>query len=200
MRAHLINRALPFALALVVGVAAASVTRQERRQHPCNVAPRSAAVEVANVELPAVAPRELPEVHVLSPMDMEEVRVFELSGGGYESPRIISPPGPHFAPPPRRDYKQGVLQLSFYFGADGTISEIEPPFKPHDCGICLSGANVTQIDPRDPRSREFVGAAEEAVRQIKFEPGTLGGQPVGMHGLAECVFRLDGERTSKRDE
>ena len=194
MTAHLIKRALPFTLALVVGVAASSAMRRERLTHPCNVAPRSAAVEVANVELPAVAPRALPEVHVLSPMDMEEVHVFELSGGGYTSARVISPPGPHYEAPPRRNYKQGVLQLSFYFGADGTISEIKPPFKPSDCSICLQGRNVTYIDPHDPASREYVEAAEGAVRQIKFVPGTLGGKPVGMHGLAECIFRLDGSR------
>ncbi|MCA1818022.1 MAG: hypothetical protein LC746_16810 [Acidobacteria bacterium] len=200
MHEHLLRRALPFTLALVVGVAAASVMRRERLTHPCSVAPRSAPVGVLDVKLPAAAPRGLPEVHVLSPMDMDEVQVFELSGGGYTSARVISPPGPHYEAPPRRSYEQGVLQLSFYFGADGTISEIEPPFKPHDCSICLQGKNVTYINPRDPASREYVEAAEEAVRRIKFEPGTLGGQPVGMHGLAECIFRLDGEQTSKRDE
>lgn len=193
MRGHLLKRALPFTLALAVGVASSSVTRHEwRHARPCNVAPRVAAAGGSGGGTRAFSPaRELPEVHVLSPMEMEEVHVFELSGGGYTGVRVLSPPGPHFAPPTRRSYEQGVLQLSFYFGADGTISEIEPPFKPHDCSICLSGANVVQIDPRDPASREYVEAAEEAVRRIKFVPGTLGGQPVGMHGLAECIFRLD---------
>ncbi|HYX42340.1 MAG TPA: hypothetical protein VE821_11615, partial [Pyrinomonadaceae bacterium] len=105
--------------------------------------------------------------------------------------RVISPPGPHYAAVKPKDYKQGVLQLNFLFGADGTISEITPLAKPQDCSICLHSPNVVAIDPRDPRWSEQVKAATEAVQRIKFEPGTLGGRPVAMHGLAECIFRLD---------
>ena len=201
MREHLLKRILPFVLALALGSALGVIMSQSRRcalyfttTHPLLRQLLQSGCACPRELRPVralVVQRELPEVRVLSPMLMEEVHMFELSGGGYESPRVISLPGPHFAPPPRRDYRQGVLQLSFYFGADGRVSEIEPPAKPHDCGDCLRGKNIVQIDPRDPASREYVEAAEEAVRQIKFVPGTLGGQPVGMHGLAECIFRLD---------
>ena len=83
------------------------------------------------------------------------------------------------------------MQLEFLFGADGTISEITPPARRHDCSLCLSGANVTQIDPRDPRWGKQLEAAREAVSRIEFVPGTLGGRAVGMHGIVECVFRLE---------
>lgn len=128
---------------------------------------------------------------MLSPMLMAEVREFELRGGGYEGARIIAPAGVHYAVVKPKGYKQGVLQLKFLFGADGTISEITALVKPQDCSICLHGANVVPLDPRDQRWHEQVKAATEAVRRIRFEPGTLGGRPVGMHGLAECIFRLD---------
>lgn len=211
MRAHLLRRVLPFVLTLLVGVASGSLLKHGRRHHdaahPCyggyyqgggdgSTAHASGVrQELSGGSLPLgkTEQRELPEVHLLSPMLMEEVHVFKLSGGGYEGARVTSPQVSQYTGATPKDYKQGVLQVGFYFGADGTISEIEPLAKPYVCSICLQGANVVKIDPRDPQSRAFVEAAEEAVRRIKFEPGTLGGQPVGMHGTVECVFRLDRE-------
>ncbi len=184
-----LKRFLPFALAFLVGVAAFSLflsVRRERARREVRL------IQVTRTVPVVIGERELPELRVLSPMMMDEVLEFERHGS-YESPRIISPPGPHYALPPRRDYRQGVLQLNFLFGADGRISEITPRDKPYVCGVCLQGPNVVRIDPRDPRSRELVEAAKEAVARIKFEPGTNVGRPVGMHGTAECVFRLDGE-------
>jgi hypothetical protein len=187
MRGQLLKRVLPFMLALLVGIAAFLVVRFKAGYAPPKSAPQGAsAAPVAKAE-----PRELPEVHVLSPMLMSEVLEFERAGGGYEAARVLSPPGSQYTAAKVRDYRQGVLQLEFLFGADGTISEVAPPVKRHDCSLCLSGANVTQIDPRDPRWSEQVEAAKAAVSRIAFVPGTNGGRPVGMHGLAECVFRLE---------
>jgi hypothetical protein len=188
MRGQLLKRVLPFMLALLVGVAAFFVVRRERARHAVRA---HAAAEVAGATRAKTEPRELPEVHVLSPMLMSEVLEFERVGGGYEAARVISPNVSQYTAAKVKDYRQGVLQLEFLFGADGTISEVKPPAKRHDCGLCLSGANVTQIDPRDPRWSEQVAAAKEAVSRIEFVPGTNGGRAVGMHGVAECVFRLE---------
>ena len=195
MHTYLLKKLLPFTLALLVGGVAFFVVRHERARR----AGRTRETAEVSHAVEKAGPRTLPEVHVLSPMLMDEVLEFERRGGGYENPRVISPPGPHYAAATRKDYKQGVLQLNFLFGADGTISEITPLVKPQDCSICLQGVNIAYIDPRDPQSREFVEAAEDAVRRIKFEPGKNGGRSVGMHGLAECIFRLNGDQASKRD-
>jgi hypothetical protein len=187
MRGQLLKRVLPFMLALLVGVAAFSVAHHELGREPEVGAP-----QVTTLAPEAKAePREMPELHVLSVMKMSEVREFELRGGGYVGARVLSPPDAQYTAAKVKDYRQGVLQLEFLFGADGTISEVMPPVKRHDCSLCLSGANVTHIDPRDPRWGERVEAAREAVSRIEFVPGTLGGRPVGMHGIAECVFRLE---------
>ncbi|HVG29978.1 MAG TPA: hypothetical protein VM864_09790 [Pyrinomonadaceae bacterium] len=186
LRGQLIKRVLPFMLALLVGVAAFSVAHYKLRRTRETSAPQGAPVATeAQAE-----PRELPELHVLSPMLMEEVLEYERRGG-YETPRITFPEGVQYSSAKRRPYRQGVLQLNFLFGADGTISEIVPLAKRHDCGVCLRGPNVVVIDPRDPRWSEQVEAAKLAVARLKFAPGTSAGQPAGMHGLAECVFRLE---------
>jgi hypothetical protein len=186
MRGQLLKRILPFMLALLVGVAAFSVAHHKLRCEPEAGAPQAVTLApVAKAE-----PRETPELHVLSVMKMSEVREFELRGGGYVGARVLSPPGSQYTAAKVKDYGQAVVQLEFLFGADGTISEVAPPVRWHDCSLCLSGANVTQIDPRDPRWSEQVEAAREAVSRIEFVPGTLGGRPVSMHGIAECVFRL----------
>ena len=187
MRGQLLKRVLPFMLALLVGIAAFFVARRERAH---DTGRAHAAAEVSDATAVKTEPRELPEVHVLSPMLMSEVLAFERAGGGYEAARVISPNVSQYTAAKVKDYGQAVLQLEFLFGADGTISEVKPPLKRHDCSLCLSGENVTQIDPRDPRWNEQVEAAREAVSRIEFVPGTLGGRPVGMHGIAECVFRL----------
>jgi hypothetical protein len=182
-----LKRFLPFALALLVGVAAFSLAQYESSR-----APETSAPQVMTVAHEAQAePRETAELHVLSVMKMSEVREFELRGGGYAGARVLSPPGSQYTAAEAKDYRQGVLQLEFLFGADGTISEITPPVKRHDCSLCLSGRNVVRIDPRDARWGEQLRAAEEAVGRIEFVPGTLGGRTVGMHGIAECVFRLE---------
>ena len=190
MRGQLLRRVLPFMLALLAGIGAFWLVRREP-QCDC-VTPREAqAMRAAQMAAAKTEPRELPELRVLSPMMMEEVRVFQLQGGGYENPQIKSPAGPHYTAAKPQSYRQGVLHLNFLFGADGRVSEITPLVKRHDCSLCLQGPNVVGIDPRDPRWNEQVEAAKDAVRRIEFVPGTNGGRPVGMHGLAECVFRLD---------
>ncbi|HEX8162968.1 MAG TPA: hypothetical protein VF538_13945 [Pyrinomonadaceae bacterium] len=182
-----LKRFLPFALSLLAGVAAFSLAHHERRRTPETSAPRMMTV----AHEAQAGPREMPELHVLSVMKMSEVREFELRGGGYVGARVLSPPGSQYTAAEAKDYRRGVLQLEFLFGADGTISEVTPPPKRHDCGLCLSGRNVVLIDPRDVRWGGQLRAAEEAVGRIEFVPGALGGRPVGTHGIAECVFRLD---------
>jgi hypothetical protein len=216
LRPHLLRKVLPFALTLALGSALGLAPRlfrgdcaahpstlqraatrlglreecSERREAEGDARAFPAKVSAAPVAASAPA-RELPELRVLSPMLMEEVRVFQSGGGTYETPRILAPEGAHYAAPERKAYRQGVLQLNFLFGADGSISQITPLVKRHDCGICTQGANVVGIDPRESRWTEQVEAAKEAVGRIRFVPGTHDGRPAGMHGLAECVFKLD---------
>lgn len=181
------KRVLPFLLALFVGVAMFSVVRHKLQNR---LIPNDAR-ELSVMSIATKAPRVLPNIHVLSVMTMQEVFEFERMGGNYEGAKVISPPGAQYTVAKTKDYKQGVLQVSFLFGPDGVISEIMPLIKRQDCGNCLKGANIVEIDPRDPNSSGFKEAAFEAVRRIKFIPGSVGGRSVAMHGLAECVFRLD---------
>src|SRR5881275_185871 len=107
MRSLLLKGLLPFALTLVVGMALVVFIRH--RQQAQQMRNANANSQRAT---PAPSPvLALPEVHVLSPMLMSEVREFELRGGNYVGARVISPPGPHFAAVKPKDYKQGVLQL-----------------------------------------------------------------------------------------
>jgi hypothetical protein len=204
MRGHLLKRVFPFVLALITGAGLALLLLggdcETHSSHVHRLLTRlrlrpdcapARGVEVAQVLTIISSLRQTPELHVLSAMKMSEVLEFERAGGGYEAARVISPPGSQYTAAKVKGYRQGVLQLEFLFGADGAISEVAPPAKRHDCSLCLSGANVTQIDPRDPRWGGQVAAAKAAVSRIEFVPGTLGGRPVGMHGVAECVFRLE---------
>ena len=172
MRGQLLKRVLPFMLSLLAGTGltfmlhlgdcethSSQVHRLLTRLHLRPDCATTRKAEAAQTVPVIAAKRETPELHVLSVMKMSEVREFELRGGGYVGARVISPPGSQYTAAEVKDYRQGVLQLEFLFGADGTISEIAPPELRHDCSLCLSGANVTQIDPRDPRWSRQVTAA-----------------------------------------
>src|SRR2546421_4025141 len=165
MRSFLFKVLLPFAVTLAVGMALVVFIRQRQQAQQPATSTNANSQRATPQPSPALA---LPEVHVLSPMLMSEVLEFERRGGGYEGARVISPPGPHYAAVKPKDYKQGVLQLNFLFGADGTISEITPLAKPQDCSISLHSPNVGPIDPPDPRWSVQVKAATEAVQRIKF--------------------------------
>ena len=196
------KRVLPFAAALVVGVGLTIfvdfkhlLTTDGPDIHELTEAQTHAPSVWVPLPLPTVH-RELPSIHVLSPMLMSEVQVMELLGE-YEGAQILSPPGVAYAPAKREDYRQGVLQVNFLFGTDGKIYDVVPVEKRVLCGPCLEGEKmvhsekVVRIDERDPRLGEFVEAATVALKRIEFIPAKVAGHPYPTHGFAECVFRLD---------
>jgi hypothetical protein len=151
------------------------------------------------------------ELHVLSTMMMDE-NVMNLAGGRKKESdvKILLPPNSQYTQAVAKPGKQGVLQLSVKFEADGSISEITPLATRNICSICLlpddeakaispdlpktrkrDGIEVVGIDPTLPQSRDLVEAAVEAVKQISFIPFQGEGRPMATHGLVECVFRLD---------
>jgi hypothetical protein len=113
-------------------------------------------------------------------------------GHTWQDLQVLAPTGVLHTKATRKDYKQGVLQLSVLFGEHGEISEIKPLTKRTDCGDCLPlGNNIVFIKPDDPAARPYVEAATQAVKQIKFIPCQSDGKPVSTHGFVECVFRMD---------
>jgi len=196
----------PLACALAVAVLAASVViiKSRRKQKLARTESSSALI----------APREdkrtpAPELHVLSTAIIGEVM---FAGGGQEQAdvKILSPPDSQYTQAVAKPGKQGVLQLSLKFEADGSISEIVPLAERSLCGICLlpddeakaisrdlpktrkrDGIEVIGIDPTAPQSRELVEPAVAAVKQITFIPSQSEGKPVPTHGFVECVFRLN---------
>ncbi|MCA1614432.1 MAG: hypothetical protein LC800_09920 [Acidobacteria bacterium] len=195
------KRVLPFAAALAVGVGLTVLVDFNRRSAfggpavGC-VGPGPAAPPAwVPTPLPTVR-RELPSVHVLSPMLMSEVQVLELLGK-YEGAYVVSPPGVGYTAAKGKDYRQGVLQVNFLFGTDGKIHDVVPVEKRVLCGLCLEGdrwvhsEKVVHIDRSDPRLREYVDAAAEALGRVEFVPTKVAGHPYPTHGFAECVFRLD---------
>jgi hypothetical protein len=206
-----LRRVLPFAFGLAAGVALAALAgREGGRPAACDEA-RPADSRAAGAWVPTPLPtvhRELPEVHVLSPMLMSEVFDIERRygrGTKYEAARIVWPHGVAYTAARAREYRQGVLQVNFLFGADGKISEVTPVERRVQCGLCLEwdrqvhSEKVVRIGPDDPRLREYLEAAAEALRRIEFVPTTVNGEPYPTHGFAECVFRLeqDGEAAAR---
>ena len=191
MGSFLLKRVLPFALALLVGVGLVYVIRTQRQRareanRPAPISARPAAPELAQPTRP------LPEIHILSTNLIEENIRYTSENRAWQDLQVLDPPGVLYTKAARKSYKQGVMQVSVLFGADGAIAEIEPKRKRDDCGACLpTTGNVVEIDPAAEQARAYVAAACAAVKQIKFVPCKSAGQPVPTHGLIECVFRLD---------
>ena len=178
-----LRQLLPFALGLLVGGAAVGLVAWRRAG--------SAGVERAASPVQSPSP-ELPEVRVLSVLTMKETLIAQKAGGELEGARVLYPPGAQYTPAEARDYRRGVMQLTFLFRTDGEIDEVAPLARRTDCGACLLvGGNAAWLDPRDPKTRHFVEAAMAAVREIKFVPSKLDGRPCPTQGFAECEFRLD---------
>jgi len=179
-----LRKLLPFALGLVVGGAAVGFVAWRR-------ADDAGAGRAVSQSQPAQY--ELPKVRVLSALTIDETLNIQSKGVEWEAARVLHPHGAQYALAEARDYRRGVVQVKFLFGADGRIDEVAPMARRTDCGLCLMyvDRNVEWLDPRDPAARDFVEAAMAAVREIKFVPAKVNGRPYPTHGFAECEFRLD---------
>lgn len=183
-----LQKLLPFALGVVVGVAVVGLVAWRR----AGDAGAERAASPAQ-QSPPPAQYELPRVRVLSTMTTDEVLFVQKTGREIEGARVLHPHGAQYARAEARDYRRGVMQLKFLFGADGQIDEVAPMARRTDCSLCLMDADggVVWLDPRDPRSRAYVEAAVAAIREIKFVPAQVEGRPYPTHGFAECEFRLE---------
>ena len=188
MRSLLFKVLLPFAVTLAVGMAlVVFIHHRQQGQQPTNINANSQ--RATPQPSPALA---LPEIHVLSTNLIEENMKYAGAGHTWQDLKVLAPSGVLYTKATRKDYKQGVLQVSVLFNANGEITEIKPLTKRTDCGDCLSPSNnVVFIKPDDPSSRPYVEAATETVKQIKFIPCQSDGKPVATHGFVEFVFRLD---------
>ena len=189
MRSFLFKVLLPFAVTLAVGMALVALIRHRQQGQQPATNTNANGQRTTPQPSPALA---LPEIHVLSTNSIDENVKYAGKGHTWQDLQVLAPSGVLHTKATRKDYKQGVLQVSVLFSENSEIAEIKPLTKRTDCGDCLSpSANVVFIKPDDPASHPYIEAATEAVKQIKFIPCQSDGKPVATHGLVECVFRLD---------
>lgn len=92
-----------------------------------------------------------------------------LVGGGVSAPHVIYDPEPEYSEEARKAKYQGVVVLQVIVGADG---------RPWDVRVARSlGLGLDE-------------KALEAVRQWRFDPGTMNGRPVAVVVNVEVNFRL----------
>jgi protein TonB len=91
-------------------------------------------------------------------------------GGDVKAPTIINKPEPKYTEPARRAHITGVVVVEAIIGRDGTVEDVK----------VLKGLPM--------------GLSEEAVQAVKqwrFKPGTLNGEPVDVIFSLTVNFKMD---------
>ena len=88
---------------------------------------------------------------------------------GLTAPKATYQPDPEYSEQARREKYQSVVQVAGTVDPEGVFTD-----------LCLTQAAGEGLDEK----------AMEAVRTWKFEPASLGGEPVAMRLLVEVSFRL----------
>jgi len=88
-----------------------------------------------------------------------------------QPPRVLSRVNPVYPPEARRERIQGAVMLQAVIEADGSVGDVKV---------------VRSLDPR------LDAAAVEAVKQWRYEPGTVDGQPVRIVATVSMSFNLTG--------
>ena len=91
-------------------------------------------------------------------------------GGQVQSARVINQPRPNYPPLAKQARIQGVVRLQAVIAKDGTIQELQ----------VLSGHPLLQM------------AALDAVRQWRYQPTLLNGEPVEVVTTIDVIFSLGG--------
>ncbi len=97
-----------------------------------------------------------------------------ISVGGHVTPvKLLQQTRPVYPEAARTEGREGDVVLRAVIGIDGAVLNVRPVLP-----------ETTDAD--------FVAAAEAAVKQWRYEPGRLNGQPVEIVTTVEASFRLNG--------
>ena len=112
----------------------------------------------------AAPPPPPPKVEVQKPKEIQRIRV----GGNVQQAKLIYAPKPVYPPLAKQARIQGVVRLQAVIGVDGTIQNLQ----------VLSGHPL------------LIPAALEAVRQWRYQPTLLNGEPVEVITQIDVNFTL----------
>lgn len=113
---------------------------------------------------PVAAPPPPPKVEVQKPVTPQRIRV----GGNVQAAKIISQPRPVYPPLAKQARIQGTVRFTAIIGRDGTIQNLQ----------LISGHPL------------LVPAAQEAVKQWRYQPTLLNGEPVEVITQIDVNFTL----------
>jgi len=111
-----------------------------------------------------VAPPPPPKVEVQKPVTPQRIRV----GGNVQSAKIISQPKPVYPPLAKQARIQGTVRFTAIIGRDGAIQNLQ----------LISGHPL------------LVPSAQEAVKQWRYQPTLLNGEPVEVITQIDVNFTL----------
>ena len=126
---------------------------------------RTIELEVTTQTTGAPAEQATDAVQTASPSEAEPFRV----GEGVVAPRVLERVAPRYTPEARRLRTEGIVRVEGVVRRDGSLD--------------------VQRVARSP-SPELAEAAVGALRQWRFTPGTLGGEPVDVRLNIEVSFNL----------
>jgi protein TonB len=113
---------------------------------------------------PIAPPPPPPKVEVQKPVTPQRIRV----GGNVQAAKIISQPKPVYPPLAKQARIQGTVRFTAIIGRDGTIQNLQ----------LISGHPL------------LVPSAQEAVKQWKYQPTLLNGEPVEVITQIDVNFTL----------
>ena len=168
-----LQRALPFILTLLVGVAVGSAFKRGGNETaPADATTQSCMMRKRQVMLmPPPPPPPVPSFdnELFAEKDVTREAIKHQPGARYTSAAIKHQPGARYTSAARRNNVTGTVRLRVTLAADGTVQDILPlTFLPH-------------------------GLTEEAVaaaRAIEFTPATKDGKPVSQYETVEYNFNI----------
>jgi protein TonB len=113
---------------------------------------------------PVAPPPPPPKVEVQKPVTPQRIRV----GGNVQAAKIINQPKPVYPPLAKQARIQGTVRFTAIIGRDGTIQNLQ----------LISGHPL------------LVPSAQEAVKQWKYQPTLLNGEPVEVITQIDVNFTL----------
>jgi protein TonB len=113
---------------------------------------------------PVAPPPPPPKVEVQKPVTPQRIRV----GGNVQAAKIINQPKPVYPPLAKQARIQGTVRFTAIIGRDGTIQNLQ----------LISGHPL------------LVPAAQEAVKQWRYQPTLLNGEPVEVITQIDVNFTL----------
>jgi protein TonB len=113
---------------------------------------------------PVAPPPPPPKVEVQKPVTPQRIRV----GGNVQAAKIVNQPKPVYPPLAKQARIQGTVRFTAIIGRDGTIQNLQ----------LISGHPL------------LVPSAQEAVKQWRYQPTLLNGEPVEVITQIDVNFTL----------